>query len=180
MLYNKQQSNLTDKIKHSFFHAAVVSIMLYGCTTWTLTKRMEKKHDGNYTRILNKWWRQHYTKQQIYGHQQPITKIIQFRRTRHVGHCWRSKDELISDILLWTFSHGRAKAGRQARTYILQVSADTGYSLEDLPGTMNDRDGWRERVSEIRAGSTTWWWWWCTKQTKELYIQNMTKLLELL
>ena len=36
-------NRLTDKIKHSCFQAAVVSILLYGCTTRTLTKRMEKK-----------------------------------------------------------------------------------------------------------------------------------------
>ena len=46
------KSNLTDKMKRSLFQAAVVSILLYGCTTWTLTKRLEKKLDGNYTRIL--------------------------------------------------------------------------------------------------------------------------------
>ena len=46
------RSNLTDKIKRSFFQAAVVSIRLYGCTIWTLTKRLEKKLDGNYTRML--------------------------------------------------------------------------------------------------------------------------------
>ena len=33
-------------MKRSFFQAAVVSILLYGCTTWTLTKRMEKKLDA--------------------------------------------------------------------------------------------------------------------------------------
>ena len=78
------KSDLTDKMKCSFFQAAVVSILLYECTTWTLTKRLKKKLDGNYTRmlraILNKSW----------------------RRTRHAGHCWRSKDELISVVLLWT------------------------------------------------------------------------------
>ena len=37
------KSNLTDKMKRSFFQAAVVSILLYGCTTWTLTKRLMKK-----------------------------------------------------------------------------------------------------------------------------------------
>ena len=37
------RSDLTDKMKRSFFQAAVVSILLYGCTTWTLTKRLEKK-----------------------------------------------------------------------------------------------------------------------------------------
>ena len=46
------KSNLTDKMKRSFFQAAVVSILLYGCTTWTLTKRLEKKLDGNYIRML--------------------------------------------------------------------------------------------------------------------------------
>ena len=55
------KSDLTDKMKRSFFQAAVTSILLYGCTTWTLTKRLEKKLDGDYTRmlraILNKSWR---------------------------------------------------------------------------------------------------------------------------
>ena len=105
-------------MKCSFFQAAVVSILLYGCTTWMLTKRLEKKLDGNYTRILravlNKSWQQHTTRNQLYGHLPPITKTIQVRRTRHVGHCWRSRDELISDVLLWTPTYGRAKAGRPA------------------------------------------------------------------
>ena len=151
-------------MKRSFFQAAVASILLYGCTTWTLTKRLEKKLDGNYTRmlraILNKSWRQHPTRHQLYGYLPPITKTIQVRRTRHAGHCWRSRDELIRDVLLWTPTHGRAKAGRPARTYIQQLCEDTGCCPEDLPGTMNDREEWRERVRDIRATSTTWWWWW--------------------
>ena len=61
------KSDLTDEMKRSFFQAAVTSILLYGCTTWTLTKRLEKKLDGNYTRmlraILNKSWRQPPTRQ---------------------------------------------------------------------------------------------------------------------
>ena len=84
-----RKSDLTDKMKRSFFQAAVVSILLYGCTTWTLTKRLEKKLDGNYTRmlraILNKSRRQHPTRHQLYGHLPPITKTIQVRRTRHAG-----------------------------------------------------------------------------------------------
>ena len=130
-------------MKRSFFQAAVVSILLYGCTTWTQTKRLEKKLDGNYRRmlqaILNKSWRQHPTKHQLYGHLPPITKTIQVRRTRHAGHCWRSKDEHISDVLLWTPTYGRTKAGRPARTYIQQLCEDTAYSPEDLPETMNER-----------------------------------------
>ena len=86
------KSDLTDKMKRSFFQAAVVSILLYGCTTWTLTKRLEKKLDGNYTRmlraILNNFWRLH------------------------------PRDELINYVLLWSSTYGREKAGRPARTYL--------------------------------------------------------------
>ena len=133
------KSDRTDKMKRSFFQAAVASILL-----WTLTKRLEKKLDGNNTRmlraILNKSWRQHTTKHQLYGHLPPITKTIEVRRTRHAGHCWRSRDELISDILSWTPTHGRAKARRPARTYIQQLCEDIGCCPEDLPEAMNDRE----------------------------------------
>ena len=114
------KSDLTDKMKR-FFQAAVVSILLCGYTTWTLTKRLEKKLDGNYTRmlhaILNKW-RQHPTKHQLYGHLPHITKTIQIRRTRQARHCGRNRDVLISDVLQWTPTYGRAKTVRPARTYI--------------------------------------------------------------
>ena len=140
------KSDLTDKIKRSFFQAVVVLILLYGCTSWMPTKRMEKKLDGKYTRmlqaILNKSWKQHPINQQLYGYLPPIMKTIPVRQTRHAGHCWRSRDEHISDVLLWTSSHGRAKAGQPARTYIQQLYADTGCIPEDLPEAMYDREGW--------------------------------------
>ena len=163
------KSDLTDKIKRSFLQAAVVLILLYGSTTWELTKCMEKNLDGNYTRtlraILNMSWRQHHTRQLLYGHLPTITKTIKVSRTRHAGYCWRSRDELITGVLLWTPSHGRPKAGgpkagRPARTGIQQLCTDTGCSPEDLLEAMDDRKGWRERVRDIRADGVTWWWWW--------------------
>ena len=100
----------------------VISVLLYECTIWTLTKRMEERLDGNYTRmlwaILNKSWRNHPTKQQLYGHLPPISKTIQVRRSRHSRIWWRSRNKLISDILPWTPSHGQAKAGQPAWNYI--------------------------------------------------------------
>ena len=110
--------------------------------------------------ILNKSWWQHPTRHQLYGHLPPITKTIQVRRIRHAGHNWRSRDELMSDVLLWAPTHGRAKAGRPARTYIQQLCEDTECCPQYLPKAMNDREKWRERVRDIRATSTTWWWWW--------------------
>ena len=40
-----------------------MSVLLYGCTTWILTKYLDKKLDGNYIKmleaVLNKSWKQH-------------------------------------------------------------------------------------------------------------------------
>ena len=163
------KSDLIDKMKRSFFQAAVVSILLYGCNTWTLTKRLKKKLDGNYPRmlraILNKSWRQHLTRHQLHGHLPPIMKTIQVRRTRHA-------DELISDVLLWTPAYGQAKAGRSARTYIQQLCEDTGCSPEDLQKTRNDREKWRESVWDICASGTTWWWY-----MKDLALNDLQGLI---
>ena len=173
------KSDLTDKMKRSFFQAAVMSILLYGCTTWTLTKRLEKKLDSNYTRmlwaILNKSWWQHPTR-----HLPPITKTIQVRWTRHAGHCWRSRDKLISDVLLWTPTYGQAKAGRPARTCIQQLYEDMGCSFEDLPEAMNDREKWRERVGDICAGGISWWYMTICKTLISLSVISFLYKLELL
>ena len=115
-------------ISSSHHHVGLLS-----CRFWS-PEYHSKNLDGNYTRmlpaILNKSWRQHPTRHQLYGHLPPITKTIQVRRTRHAGLCWRSREELISDVLLWTPTYGRAKAGRTARTYIQQLCEDTECSPE--------------------------------------------------
>ena len=136
--------------------------MEYNCQIRKALKLLKIK------RIKNEYlsWQQHPTRHQLYGHLPPITKTIQVRRTRHAGHCWRSRHELKRDVLLWIPTHGRAKAGRPARTYIQQLCEDTGCCPEDLPRAMNDREEWRERVRDIRAASTIWWWWWSKKNEK--------------
>ena len=54
-------------MKAGFFQAVAVSILQYGCTSWAQTKRIERKLDENYTRMmrafLNKTWKEHPTKQ---------------------------------------------------------------------------------------------------------------------
>ena len=157
------KSDRIDKIKRSFFQAAVGSILLYGCTTWMLSKRMDKKLDNNFSimlrGILNNSWRQHTTKQKLYGHLPPITKTNKVRQTRHAGHFWGSRDELISDVPLSTPSYGRAKAGWPARTYIQQLCEDTECSPEDLPEAMNNTEEWHDKMMMNRGIelSTLWW-----------------------
>ena len=122
-----------NKMKRSFIQAAVVSILLYGCTTWMLTKRLEKKLDGNYTRmlraILNKSWRKHPTRHQLYGHLPPITKTIQARRTRHAGHTFSSYVR-IRDVALKTCQ----------RRWTIGRSGEKGSGISVLAARHDDDD----------------------------------------
>ena len=72
-------------------------------------RQLQKNAASNFEQVLEATPH----KQQLYGHLPPITKPIKVRQTRHAGHCWRSRDELISYVLLWTPTYGRAKAGQQ-------------------------------------------------------------------
>ena len=74
----------------------------------------------------------------------------------YMGHCWRIKDELISDILFWTPSHKRVSVWWPTITYLQQLCADKGRSLEELPEVMDDRDGYQDRVRKIHVSSMTW------------------------
>ena len=151
---------------------------------------MKKKLDGNYTRmlraILNRSWGQHPNKQQLYGYLPRITKTIKIRQTRQPGHHYRSRDELTREVLLWTPSYCQAKSGQPACTYLQQLCEDMERSPDDLPEAMNDSDGWRESVRDIRADGTPWWWWWWwlwkkkrkvgKKTWRKKYRKNMSSL----
>ena len=125
--------------------------MLEGWTLWTITKHLQKKLGTKYARMLwnifNKSRKQHPTKQQL--------TAIYFRsqnhpskRTRHVGHCWGSKDGRISDVLLWSPTLRHASVGRQATSYLHQLCVDTECSLGNIPEVIDNLDGRRERERE--------------------------------
>ena len=107
-----------------------MSILLYGCTTWTQIKHMEKKLNGNYTKmlqaVLNNSWRQHPTKQQ-HSYLPPIMKTIQIRWNRHAGHYWRNKDKFINDVLLWTLFHRRTGVDDQ-----LELISSSSVLIQDV------------------------------------------------
>ena len=129
-----------------------MSALPYDCTSWTLTKYLEKKLDENCTKmlraVLNKSWKQYPTKRQLCGHLPPILQTIYKRRAKNTWHSLRSKDKIRSNLLLWTPTHGHTSIDQPAKSYIHQLWADNGCRLEDSTNVMTDRDGWRERGSK--------------------------------
>ena len=132
-----------------------MSVLRYRCITWTLRKCLQKKLDRNYTRIrhavLNRSWKQHPTKQSLYGHLPPI----QGRRGTHAFHCWWSKDEIKNNVkknqkLLRVDTP--VLADRQKFTFISFVETH-GAIYKPFPehwsiGTERERERERERKRE--------------------------------
>ena len=129
---------------------------------WTIERSGEKgsvisvpvvRHDDDdyyFEQIIE----QHPTTQQLNDHLPPISQIIQVRPAKDAWYCSRSKDKLVSNILLWTPTHGHTCVCQPAKSY--QIPADTWCCLKDLPKAITDRFKlW------LRESSKPWWWWWC-------------------
>lgn len=151
------KSTLPTPLKIAFFKSTVQSVLLYGSSTWTLTKSLAKRLDGAYTKMLRVvkgvTWRQHVTNDQLYGDLVKISEVIKEQRTKFSGHCWRSKEETIHKLLLWEPLHGKRPRGRPTKTYIDQIVDDTDIPKENLATAMEDRKYWKECVNAIRLRS---------------------------
>lgn len=82
---------------------------------------LEKRLDVTYTRILmraqNLSWKNHPTKAEIYEELPPISKTVAQRRARFTGQCFRAKDQVIFDLLLWRLPCPRR--GNRPLTYVI-------------------------------------------------------------
>ena len=125
------KSELPENLKRNFFRAIVESVLIYGAITWTLTSSLEKKLDGSYTRMLraflNRSWREHPINKELYGNIPRLSSTIRQQWLRFDGHCWRNKEELAGDVLLWEPTHGNRKRGKPMMTYINQLEKDSEY-----------------------------------------------------
>ena len=66
--------------------------------------------------------------------------MIKEKRARFAGHCYRSKDKVVSNLILWTRKHGKARVGRPSNTYTKELTKDASCQLEDLSRAMEDRE----------------------------------------
>eukprot|EP00795_Rhopilema_esculentum_P015882 gene15882-7214_t len=113
---------------------------------------MRDRLDGTYTKMLRSVlgvsWKDHKTNKQLYGNLSKVSTVLQKRRLRFVGHCWRRKDELIYKLLLWQPTHGKQKPGRPCITYMDQLLNDTGLDCTNINRVMENREEWKKLVKD--------------------------------
>ena len=163
--WNQTKPNQT-KPNHSwlhclFFQSIAVSILLNGHIIHANKMHRKKVRWELYKNAICCFEQKlEATLHKIAGIQPPTYHLTNHPSKTNKTLC-ESKDEHISNVLLWTPTHGHTSVGQSEKTYTHHISADTGCSLEDLPGVIDDRDGWWERFRELCAVSATWWWsWW--------------------
>ena len=102
-------------------------------------------------KITNK--RNQKTNKELYSNLPKIIDTLMIRRPQFIGHCWRKKDEVISDLLLWEPKHNTRKRGRPATTYVDQLRNDTGLSIAELKSIMGNQKEWMKLVNGVRVRS---------------------------
>ena len=115
-------------LKRRFFSATVVSILLYGCETWSMTKNCERKLDGAYTKLLRYasgvHWSDHITNAVLYGDLPKISLVIKRRRLRFAGHCIRAIHQPVSQLVLRQPISGFRRGGASVLTYPKVIQSD--------------------------------------------------------
>ena len=150
-------STLKKSIKIRLFVSTVESVLLYGSSTWTVTKKLEKQIDGVYTRMLrmaqNVSWKEHMTNEELYGSLPKVSEKIRKSRLRIAGHCIRHSEEEAAKVVLWEPRTGRIGRGRRPINYIDILKNDTGLEeTNDLKAVMEDRELWKGIVTSARTG----------------------------
>ena len=150
-------SSMNNSIKIRLFISTVESVLLYGSSTWTLTKKLEKQIDGVYTRMLrmaqNVSWKTHMTNKDLYGSLPKVSEMIRKNRLRIAGHCIRHSEEEAAKVFLWEPTTGHIGRGRRPINYIDILKIDTGLEeTNNLKAVMEDRNLWKGIVSSARTG----------------------------
>ena len=146
-------SQLSNNLKIKTFRVTVEPILLYGYETWTLSRKLEKRLDGTYTRLLmraqNLSWKRHPTISEIYNQLPRVSCLVKYRRVQFAGHCFRADGEVISSLLLWKPEYGQSRGRKLSFPDV--ISRDTDIRIEDLETAMRDRKFWNGVVQSMDA-----------------------------
>ena len=143
-------------MKFKLFRSLVVSVLLYGCETWTLQADTERRVEAFefkcLRRLLHISYLEHKTNEYVrstttslVGPHEPLLATVKRRKLAWYGHTTRH-DSLSKTILQGTLE-GARKRGRPRKSWSDNVKEWTDLNTSDLLHTATDREGWRKVTS---------------------------------
>ncbi|KAI8509548.1 hypothetical protein Bbelb_133960 [Branchiostoma belcheri] len=142
-------NNISFSVKHKLYKALVVTILLYGCETWTLLAETERKIQSFETKCLRRLlqisYKEHKTNkyvrelvQSLVGPQEPLLTTVRRRKLQRFGHITRHTS-LAKTILQGTLEGGR-KRGRQRKTWLDNIKEWTSLNVPELLAAADRRE----------------------------------------
>ena len=139
-------------------------VVLYGCETWLLTLREERKlrvfenmvlrriFGPRRDEVTGEWRRLHNEELDDFYSSPNIVRVIKSRRMRWAGHVARVGEEIGVYRILLEKPEGRRPVGRPRRRWADNIRTDlqeVGCVYMDWIGLAQDRDMWRTLVSAV-------------------------------
>ena len=145
--------------------ALIIPTVLYGCETWTMTKKMRKKINACemwiWRKMLRISWMEKRANEWVridigIENNDSLQQTVLTRKLGFFGHVMRSNG-LEKDMML-AYEEGRRKQGRPRKRWLDEVQETTGMNLEQLREATSERKQWRRLIMTIarvqRTGST--------------------------
>ena len=159
-----RSTSLTHQLKFKLYQSNVLSVLLYGCETWRLTRedlaRLEVFHMSCCRRILKVYWWTKTSNDEVFrrSKQRAIIEMIEVRRWRYLGHSLRRKDSIPNTSLSWA-PEGSRRRGRPKetwrRTALKQLQGFNIKSWAEAGEIAKDRDRWRDYEKMILTQYST-------------------------
>lgn len=147
------KSNISFPSKFKLYKALVVSILLYGCETWTILREDERRIQAFETKCLRRLlgisFREHRTNEYVLntirnlvGPQEPLLATIKRRKLAWFGHHTRH-DSLSKTILQGTVEGGRRR-GRPRLSWSDNIKDWMEMTMPELLSSAANRTNWRK------------------------------------
>ncbi|KAJ4428685.1 hypothetical protein ANN_25678 [Periplaneta americana] len=148
-------------LKVRIYKTVILSVVLYGCETWTLTLREEHRLRVFENKVLRKifgakrdevtgeWRKLHNTELHALYSSPDIIRSIKSRRLRWAGHVARMGESRNAYKLLVGRPEGKRPLGRPRRRWEDNIKMDlreVGYDDRHWINLAQDRDRWRAYV----------------------------------
>jgi len=155
---------LSKNLKIKIYRTIILPVVLYGCETWSLTLREERKPRVFKNMVLRRifgprrdevtgeWRRLHNEELNDLYSSPNIVRVIKWRRMRWAGHVARMGEERGVYSVLVGKPEGKRPLRRPRRRWVDNIKMDlqeVGCGYMDRIGLAQDTDRWRTLMSAV-------------------------------
>jgi len=155
---------LSKNIKIKIYRTIILPVVLYGCETWSLTLREERKlrifenmvlrriFGPRRDEVTGEWRRLHNEELNDLYSSPNIVRVIKSKRMRWAGHVARMGEERGAYRVLVAKPEGKRPLGRPRRRWVDNIRTDlreVGCGYMDWIGLAQNRDRWRTLVCAV-------------------------------